>query len=325
MGSRAKQFPSWAPLLLVEDHQRLLAELAQLTAADRAELAKLRRESKVVRFLTVEERLKLNEALIVNQNMKDVWASLDRRRAEFDRRLPKFAQFPYPPIRHGGTPEDIAVVARIQAKQDAAEAAWRCPAVRLSNVCASAYLFFDDIPRFNTSFMKARFRQIAEHSEALADLLPGTYWWGVPRSIAEQLYFLEPKSVSKFESMADMLGLKADSVLRNFFTGPPAEFLDRETDPWSNLSDFLKRLAELARKLAKSPPKMMAQSNSPDAKLRHFQIELSQYFMNAYGQPLHKQVADIASAVFSVSLSAENVRKLIKYRCRHADPEKTTG
>ncbi len=327
LGRKAIVYPPWAPPVLVQIHQELLAELAQLSAADSAALAKLRiRVKNNVGFLTVQERLKLTEALILNQNMKGVWASLDRRRSEFERLLPKALKDASPPIPLEGTLQKKAFIAEIQAKRDAAEAILRSPAAQLLGACEHVYLTFGFLPKIDTSSMKDHFRQIAKHSEALANLLPSAHWHSVQRymDVMESLYFLESKSVSNIESMADMLRLKADSVFQKFFAKSPGEFFPRATDPWSNLPGFLKRLSELARKLEKSPPKMMTQPNSPNAKLRYFQLELSRYFVRAYGQPLHKQVADIASAVFSVSISAENVRKLINYRERNADPEKTT-
>jgi hypothetical protein len=298
----------------VEEHRWLLAALAQLSDADKSEAVKIQ----VGRF---RERLKLTEALILNQNMKDVWASLDRRRKQYDERLPK--PFVDPPLPHRlEGPEMMASMANIEAKRKAAEAALRSPALRLLDACDSALQGFEVQPKLDTASAKAHYRRIAQHSEALADLLPRTHWQHVRDYLDIGAQALYPSSV---KSMAAMLRLNADSVLHKFFEEAPDDWILGASDPWANLPAFLRRLATLASERAKYPSKIVAQLNSPGAKLRYFQIETSRHFMRAYGQPLHKQVADIASAVFSVNLSAENVRKLITYRERRADPEKTTG
>jgi hypothetical protein len=157
--------------------------------------------------------------------------------------------------------------------------------------------------------------------------------------------FLYASSDPTTESMADTFG-RDNLALRNFFapvtTGVrsvpenlPASALDLlrpkgdenvliwGSDPWSNLPKFLRALAVLARERARNPRKVLAQPRSQKAKCHHFQMQLSRYFMRAYGQPLHKQVAQISSAVFSTNIDERTVRKLVKYRSKQRTPDKT--
>jgi hypothetical protein len=324
LGSRTEEYPGWAPSLLVERHRALKAELAQLTGVSRTLEAELRRGGRVL-FLTVQERLDLLEALVFNQNMKDVWASLNRRRAVFDRRLPKIEADAPAPFRPAGTPAEIEVMeAHYKAERATAETIRRSPALCLLGACEGPLLAWDVIPKESTPVVKARFLQVAKHAETLCDLLPKVRWVRVGGTIdfAATMYYPSDES---HRTMAEMLRLDADSPLHNFFVDSPGNNPFQDTSPWSNLPEFLEKLAKLARERAKKPPRVAPQQNSPRAKLRNFVYELSRYFSKAYGQPFHEQVAIIASAVFSRDVSAENVRKLVRDRGKPADPETSAG
>jgi hypothetical protein len=318
-----RTYPPWAPPVLKEKHRALVSELDKYAEGDHAEEARLRARGTIL-FLTVQERLKLIEALL-SRPMKDVWSSLERRRAQFESRLPEIAferndlqESPHPVESMEGT---------IQARREQVKAVWRSQAVNLLDACEATLLGVEMIPKTDTGSARKSLLQVAEHAEGLAEALRSARWHEASESDLGMAGVLDPRPDNKAESMPDLLGLSADSVLRNFFEAPGHKKHDPfmpGSDPWSNLPDFLVRLAELARKRAKDPPKTKGQPHVRQAGSRQFQIELSRYFARAYGLPLYKQVAQITSAVFQTHVSEGSVRKLVKYRAaQKRDPETT--
>lgn len=175
-------------------------------------------------------------------------------------------------------------------------------ASNLLSACVEAEVHWINIPKRTRTQSRKLHKDIASLALQLTELLLQVE----SRELLDTRKFIDEKRQKDFKKALEKDGLESWYGFDGYFDHLLGELLEP-------IPGVLLKLHKRALEHAEYPL-AVSQPNSPNAKVHHFIVELSEYFTQAYGQPLHAHVAAVVSAVLNVEIDEDRVRALLRAR-----------
>jgi hypothetical protein len=156
---------------------------------------------------------------------------------------------------------------------------------------------FSQMPRHTPAERAAHLESIARAADELANRLYDSYYM----CATDPTSLLNGDELGQLSDALSFIGTWDDK--RDEFQCIAAENMP---PVWAMVG----RVAELARVIAQTPPRVKHQKDPDEARCHYFVRELSREFRRAYGRPLHGTVARFASVLLDDDITEDRVRML---------------
>ena len=283
------KIPDWAPIELVNARKNLIKIIEDNDELSRGDVLRKERFSNGRRYvgpkiLSPNAELRVLEALISSDEMKNFWRLIKKRKNTFK---PTRLEGIY---LYCGHPNQV---------------------LNLYAACLSAKWQWNNSSKLTLAEQKKSYEDISSRAKELAELLIDA---NLNKDLRIESYVLRS---DRDKILADIKNNPSEypsqKITKYKFTVVQWAdiLLEMYEDILPSIPDILEALSIKINEQIKQHGSIK-KPNSKDAEAHLFVRVLSQYFLSSYGTPLHEHVKVIANAVLGVSITAENVRALVR-------------